>query len=609
MRDIKSFLANLPHSPGVYQMLDKAGTVLYVGKAKNLKNRVSSYFKHARAESKVAALMRHTDRIEVTVTHHDNEALLLECNLIKKLLPRYNILLRDDKSYPYIVMTTSHAFPRIDLYRGARKKGDRYFGPYANASAARETVQLIQKLFQLRTCRDHFFASRKRPCLLYQIQRCSGPCVLNISAEDYLQHVRLAILFLEGKSREIILLLQHKMEEASMQQRYELAAKYRDQIQTLNEVQHKQYVHIGEGDADIIGLKQEAGIVCLQLLTMRAGCVINSRAIYPKVTASFTAEEVMAAFISQHYLSHVAERGECPKTLLVNILPSDRGWLESALTEVAHRQVRIVHPLRGEKKQWLKIAIDSAEQALAVKLFNQSASLKRLRELQALLHLKRLPERLECFDISHTRGEATVGACVVFDQHGPLKRDYRYFRVTGVSPGDDIAAMRQVLTRHAKRLQTGEGPLPDVIIIDGGKTQLAAAQQALSVLQERALPLLVAISKGPQRKRGLEQLHRVGHPILSLPEDSPAFHLIQHIRDEAHRFAIRGHRARRDKARTHSTLESIPGVGEKRRRALLRYFGGIQGIARASLDELVKVPGIHQSLAERIFSAWHDTLT
>lgn len=604
-KDIQPFLANLSHQPGVYQMLGEKGEVIYVGKAKNLKKRVSSYFSNRPHDLKTTSLVKKIKKIEVIVTATENEAVLLEANLIKKYAPRYNVLLRDDKSYPYILITTQHEFPRIVLYRGLRKKNGRYFGPFPSSLAVKETISLLQKLFHLRTCKDSYFEARNRPCLLYQIGRCSGSCVGRISQDEYAHNVHLAVLFLEGKSDLVIEHLQAKMEKASTELNYELAGHFRDQIRRLRQIQERQYVNVTDGNADIIGLSLQAGMICIQLLSIRNGQLLGSRSYFPDVPASTAQEEIIHAFVTQHYL-HPSFSESIPKEIMVPVEMTDRVLLSAVLSQCAHHKVNLYMPVRGDKKKWLDMASANAHQSLTAKLFTKANMQERLTMLKNELHLKKIPRRIECYDISHSMGEATVASCVVFDQAGPVKSDYRLFNIQNVTPGDDIAAMKQVILRRFKRLQKDEAILPDVVLIDGGKTQLAAAN---SVINELNLPniLLVGVSKGPGRKPGFETLHIEGKTPIHLPADSPALHVVQQIRDEAHRFAITGHRHRRDKARRQSPLEQIAGIGSKRRRDLLRYFGGIQGIAHASLDELIKVPGISQSIAERIFAAFHDT--
>lgn len=604
MRDVKAYLATLSHRPGVYQMLGKKGEVLYVGKAKDLKKRVSSYFAKRKQDLKTQKLLKHLADINVVITNTESEAVLLECNLIKKHQPRYNVLLRDDKSYPYILIS-EHDYPRIDFYRGRRFKNGFYFGPYPSAQTVRETISLLQKLFRIRTCRDAYFAARTRPCLLYQIERCTGPCVQFISLEEYKKNVGLAKLFLEGKSQLVIEALQQAMENAANDLNYELASQIRDQIKRLHQILNRQYVHIAEGNADVIGFATEAGVSCIHLLSIRDGQVQGSHSYFPTAPHHSTKLEIISAFLTQHYLNHPSHTASIPKEIIVDTKLADQDLLQEVLSEITHRKVTIVSPVRTEKKKWLTMASTTAKQALASHLFAKSNMQERIFALQQVLQLKKIPERLECFDVSHTMGEATVASCVVFDKNGPVKSEYRRFNIKDITPGDDLAAMRQTLQRRFKHVQDGETILPDVVFIDGGRTQLAVAVMVLKELKIKKI-LLVGVSKGPLRKPGLEKLHIGDRPPIHLDADSKALHFIQQIRDEAHRFAITAHRSKRSKTRRESFLQAIPGVGVKRRRDLLRYFGGIQGIAHASLDELIKVPGINRSLAERIFALFHD---
>lgn len=605
MLDVKTFLANLSHHAGVYQMLGEEREVLYVGKAKDLKKRLASYFSNTAKDLKTQILLKYIQDIDVTITHSETEAVLLECNLIKQHKPRYNVLLRDDKSYPYILITQQHSYPRIDLYRGPRKKNALYFGPYPSAYSVRQTISLLQKIFRIRTCSDSFFAARSRPCLLYQIGRCTGPCVELISTEEYSHNVELAVLFLRGRSDEVIDVLKKRMEDASTSLDFEAAADHRDQIVRLRQIRERQYVNVADGNADIIGLKKEAGIVCIQLLSIRHGQLLGSRPYFPSVPAHATVEEIISSFITQHYLSHPSHIEGIPRHIIVSVELPERGLIEKVLMEQTNHKVDVIQPVRGEKKKWLEIANTSAKQSLATHLFNKANMEERVTALQNILNLTSPPQRIECFDISHHVGEATVASCVVFDQDGPIKSAYRRFNIKNVVAGDDVAAMHQVLMRRFKSLQKEAALLPDLVLIDGGKNQLAAAQRVMNELNIQNI-LLIGISKGPERKPGTESLHFVKQPPMHLPADSLALHFILQIRDEAHRFAITGHRHRRDKTRRQSTLELIPGIGTKRRRELLRYFGGIQGLAHASLDEIIKVPGVSRSLAERIFATFHD---
>jgi len=585
-------------------MLGEKGEILYVGKARNLKKRVSNYFLKSGKDVKTHALMKNVKDIQVTITHSENDALLLECNLIKKHKPRYNVVFRDDKSYPYILIT-DEKFPRVDLYRGSKKMKGRYFGPYPSASAVRETIHIIQKLFHLRTCTDSYFAARTRPCLQHQIGRCTAPCTDLISPEEYQQNVQHTILFLEGKSQLLIDELQKRMAFFSKELNFEAAGHIRDQILRLRQIQEKAYVSGDQGEVDVIGFASSGGVDCIQLLIIRGGRVLGSRAFFPNQPAHSTPDEVVTSFITQHYLAPDRDPQNIPKEIILDVSLTEKNWLSDALAEKSQHKVHLAENVRGERKKWLEIADSSAKQSVASKLMDKAHTQERFAALQKILELKKLPKRIECFDISHSMGEETVGSCVVFTISGALKSDYRRFNIKGITPGDDFAAMQQVLTRRFKHLNPDDEKFPDILLIDGGKPQLTAAKNALAELGITNL-LLIGVAKGAGRKPGLETLHRPDHEPLHLPSDSPALHLIQQIRDEAHRFAITGHRNRRDKKRITSSLESIPGIGAKRRRELLRYFGGIQAINRASLLELAKVPGISQSLAERIYSALHD---
>ena len=606
MKNIKAFLDNLSHHPGVYQMLGKEGEVLYVGKAKDLKKRVSSYFSGSAKDSKTHALVTLIKNIDVTITHNENEAVLLECNLIKQHRPRFNILLRDDKSYPYIVIS-KHEYPRIDSYRGVKKSHGRYFGPYPSSVAVKETINLIQKIFKLRTCRDSYFAARTRPCLLYQIGRCTGPCVELISKNEYLDNVKLAILFLEGRSQSVTNQLEERMEVASKALNFELAAEYRDQIQRLRQIQGRQYANVSRESSDAIGIAISAGVVCVQLLTIRDGQVLGSRSYYPMVPSHSDIEEIISAFLTQHYLIGQSHIESIPRQIITRVSLVDKDMIENALAAIANRRVELVVPSRGNRSKWLAMAESSAKQSLSLHLFTRTNVAERIISLQKTLDINHPIRRIECFDISHSMGEETVASCVVFDKQGAVKEAYRRFNISGISPGDDVAAMKQVVMRRFARLQKDKAAMPELVLIDGGKTQLSAAKEVMTELNIHDV-LLVGVSKGPGRKAGFETLHRLDHAPIHLPSDSSALHFIQQIRDEAHRFAITGHRQRRDKKRSHSTLEYIPGIGAKRRRELLRYFGGIQGVTHASLEELIRVPGISRSIAERIFAALHDTL-
>ena len=599
--DAKALLETLTTRPGVYRMLNEEGKVLYVGKARNLKKRLASYFRSKGLPVKTHALMMHVHQIEVTVTHTEIEALILENNLIKEFKPRYNILLRDDKSYPYIYLSAHEDFPRFGFYRGAKREKGRYFGPYPSASAVRESLQLLQKLFPVRQCEDGFYRNRSRPCLQYQIKRCTAPCVGLVDRETYQQDVRHAVLFLEGKNSQVIDELAGRMETAAAQLRFEEAARCRDQIASLRHVQERQYVSGERGDLDVIAGVARHGVGCVEVFYIRAGRVLGNKTFYPQNTQDAAAADIVAAFILQYYLGR-----EVPGELLVNHALEDRELLEQTLgTQTGHR-VLITHKVRSERARWLALAAANAEHAVTGYLANKANTLQRFESLQEAFGLADRPQRIECFDISHTMGESTVASCVVFETEGPVKSDYRRFNIEGITPGDDYAALHQALLRRYTRLQQGEGKLPDILFIDGGRGQVAAAAKVLEELQIGDL-LLIGVAKGPDRKAGAETLFLSGvkRPFI-LPADLPALHLIQQIRDEAHRFAIAGHRQRRGKARVSSPLERIPGLGPKRRRMLLSRLGGLQEVARAGVEELTKVQGISRALAQRIYDVFHD---
>ena len=602
--DIKSFLSYLTHRPGVYQMLDEKGKILYVGKAKDLKKRVTSYFRTKSHNSRIALLVEKIHDISVVVTHSENEALLLECNLIKQHQPKFNVLFRDDKSYPYIYLSAHPEYPSLSAYRGVRKRKGRYFGPYPSSQAVRETLNIAQKIFNIRSCTDTFFNNRTRPCLQYQIKRCSAPCVRNISAEKYQEDVRHLSMLLEGKNELIMEELTSQMDTAANELNYERAAHYRDQINHLRHIQETQHIIRDAGDLDVVACVQNQYGCCVQIHTIRDGHLLGNKTYFPKLPEASESEEILSAFLAQYYLTFNLQRS-IPKQIVVNIACKDKDSLQSVLTENAGYKVHILHNTKGDRAQWLKIATQSAEHALQKLLPAHQNYSMRLKTLQELLQLQELPHRMECFDISHTLGEETVASCVVFNAEGPLNSDYRRYNIQGITPGDDYAAMRQVLTRRYSKLKEKEGKLPEIIFIDGGKGQLTQAIEVLEELQFTDVKL-VGVAKGEGRKPGLETLHIVGQEAaVHLEPDNEALHLIQHIRDEAHRFAITGHRKRRDKKRRTSHLEQIPGIGAKRRRDLLRFFGGLQGIERASIEELCKIEGINRELAKRIYEYLH----
>ncbi len=598
--DSKTFLTTLPGLPGVYRMLNASGEVLYVGKARDLKKRVTSYFQKSDLGPRIQVMVQQIAQIETTVTRSEAEALLLENNLIKSLAPRYNILFRDDKSYPYI-MFTGHEFSQIRFYRGVFDQRNQYFGPFPTAWAVRETIQILQKVFRLRSCEDSVFSNRSRPCLLHQIKRCSAPCVGAIEREDYRRDIANAILFLQGKENEVIADLSERMTVAAGNLEFETAAVFRDQISTLQRVLTKQFVANDNSarDADIIACYAEAGQVCVNLAMIRAGRHLGDKTFFPQNANDADTVAVLEAFIGQHY----AERMVPPLIIVNQELDSDS--LSALLVEQCNHPVQILTRPTGERRNWLTMAVSNAKLALAQKLANEAAQETRIAALQAALDLPSGLQRIECFDISHTMGEATVGSCVVFD-HGKMQSsEYRRFNITGITPGDDYAAMRDVLQRRYRKIAEGEGALPDLILIDGGKGQISAAQEAFNELGIVDANM-VGVAKGEERKAGLEVLiFTDGRAPVALGRDHPALHLIQQIRDEAHRFAITGHRGRRAKARVQSRLEDITGIGAKRRQKLLAQFGGIKGVMSASIDDLALIEGISRSLAEKIYRELH----
>ena len=604
--DAKAFLATLPELPGVYRMLDAEGKVLYVGKAKSLKKRVASYFRENLPSPRIALMVRQIERVETTVTRSEGEALLLENNLIKRLAPRYNILFRDDKSYPYIVITRDEA-PRLGFFRGTPDRRDDYFGPFPSSSAVRESIALLQRMFRLRTCEDSVFQNRSRPCLLYQIKRCSGPCVGLVSADDYARDVRYAALFLNGRQQEVIGRLGEAMQDAVAELAFEKAAVLRDQIQSLRRVQEKQYVESVKGeDVDILAVLSEDGLVCVNLAMVRGGRHLGDRAHFPSNAAGSDPAEVLTAFLYQHYANHPA-----PERLYLNVAVTDEE-LAPTLSETAGHGVRLSTARQAMHKAWVEMAEQNASLAIRARrtlLTRQEGRIEALRVALALDAADDAEEegemRVECFDISHLQGESTVASCVVFHGSGMRKSDYRRFNIKGVEPGDDYAAIRQAVLRRYEKIAVGDGVAPSLILIDGGKGQLAVAVDALEELGLAHLPI-VGVAKGEARKPGLETLvFADGREPVQLPMDHPALHLIQEIRDEAHRFAVSGHRAQRSKTRRTSRLDEIVGIGPQRRKALIAHFGGLQGIAAADIEQLSGVPGISRELAERIFQALH----
>jgi excinuclease ABC subunit C len=586
--DAKAFVAGLPSLPGVYRMLGKGGEALYVGKARDLRKRVASYFQKQVQSPRIAMMLTQVAGMEVTATRSEGEALLLENNLIKSLNPRYNILFRDDKSYPYL-MVTGHRYPRLGFHRGAKDKKNRYFGPFPHAYAVRESIQLLQRVCRLRTCEDTVFENRSRPCLLHQIHRCTAPCTGKIAPEPYAEDVANAVLFLEGREDDVIKRLTEKMQRASDAKHYEQAGIYRDQIRALARVQARQYVESHRGvDADVVACVIEGGIACVNLVMIRRGRHVGDRSFFPSNAEGAAAAEVVAAFLEQHYL-------EQPMPGLV--IASEPVELEN---------VHAVMPAHGERKVWLDMARKNAELAIAQRVRDRATQETRLLALREVLGLPEGAGRIECFDISHTMGEATVASCVVYDRQQMQKAEYRRFNIRDITPGDDYAAMRQVLTRRYERATAEGGKVPDLVLIDGGKGQVGVARAVLADLGLHQVAI-VGVAKGPERKPGMEELIiEAESRSLQLAPSHPGLHLIQQIRDEAHRFAIVGHRARRGKSRTTSMLNEIPGIGAKRRQALIEHFGGLRGVQAAAVDDIAKVEGISRPLAERIYRHLHE---
>ncbi|PJG85864.1 excinuclease ABC subunit UvrC [Conservatibacter flavescens] len=605
MFDAKTFLATVTHEPGVYRMYDDKHQVIYVGKAKNLKKRLSSYFRANLGSRKTEALVAAIHHIDTTITSSETEALLLEHNFIKTYQPRYNVLLRDDKSYPYILLTQER-HPRMTAYRGIKKIQGEYFGPYPHAGAVRETLSLLQKLFPVRQCENSVYANRSRPCLQYQIGRCSAPCVSGyVTDEEYAQQVQFARLFLQGKDQQVLEYLISKMEAASQALNFEEAARIRDQIQAVRSVIEKQFVSNERlDDMDIVAIVYQHGLACVQVLFIRQGKILGNRSYFPKVPANTDLAEITATFVGQFYLQ--AHQGRSiPNTIVVDHKLAERVELEQLLSEQAGRKVTIQAQTKGDKTKYLELAKKNAQATLVTRLKQASLIEERYHELQSLLNIAKI-RRMECFDISHTMGNQTIASCVVFGEAGPIKSDYRRFNIDGITGGDDYAAMEQALKKRYDR-DLEPDKIPDVIFIDGGKGQLNRALEVfngLDVKWDKHQPMLIGVAKGVDRKAGLETLIISGQDReMNLPADSLALHLIQHIRDESHHHAITGHRKKRQKAFTHSSLESIEGVGAKRRQALLKYLGGMQGVKNAGLDEIASVPGISKALAEKIFEA------
>lgn len=592
----------LPRRPGVYVMRDRSGHILYVGKARDLKRRVGSYFGRKALDGKTLALLRVVSQLEVTVTSTEQEALLLEYNLIKAHKPRFNVVLRDDKSYPYIYVSTEHAFPRFEFHRGPRSGVGRYLGPFPNAGAVRLTLQQLQRLFRVRQCTDTFFGNRSRPCLQYQIRRCSAPCVGHVSAEDYQRDVDDAIRFISGRGSDVLADLVNRMEHCSATQSYEQAARFRDQIAEVRRVQAQQLIAAGpETDLDAVAAVEEHGVHCVAVLMMRGGRMLGTRAFHPQTEQGTSPAELLAAFLLQHYLGEGT-----PSEILLGAAVEDSVLLGQVLSERCGHAVTVRHGVRGKRRRWLEMAAENARQSARGRAAASATIRAQFAELATALQLPATPERIECFDVSHTQGGEAVASCIAFGPDGAIRADYRRFNVRSERQGDDYAAMAEALSRRYRQGRNGEGALPDLVLLDGGRGQLA---RAVSVLAELGLHDIAVrgVAKGEGRRSGYERIYQPGRQApLAVPSDGGAFHLLQQIRDEAHRFAIRAHRGRRARRQTGSVLDAIDGLGPKRRRALLQRFGGMQGIVRAGTEDLARTPGISKPLAERIYRHLHD---
>ena len=603
--DGKVFVQTLTSSSGVYRYFDAGDELLYVGKAGNLKKRVGSYFLKPRMEPRIAAMVAQIARVEITVTRTEGEALLLESQLIKSLKPRYNILLRDDKSYPYIYLSSGEDYPRLAFHRGARNLPGRFFGPYPSTYAVRESLSLMQKLFKVRQCEDSYFRNRSRPCLQHQIGRCTAPCVRLIGVEDYRNDVRHAEMFLEGRSNAVLDELGEAMEQASKSLQFERAAILRDQVAALRQLQAQHHVQGASADMDVIACRIESGMACVSVLFFRNGISLGTRDFFPRLPLDAEPADVLAQFIAQYYLDRPV-----PRELILGEPLADQEILGELLAQQSGHAVELKSSVRGDRAQFLQMAERNAQASLTARLASRQTLGARFDDLQKVLGLSVMPRRIECFDISHTMGEATVASCVVFGPEGPEKSHYRRFNITGITPGDDYAAMHQALTRRFRKVAEGEGARPDVLLIDGGSGQVAQAMDVLKELGVSGIEV-VGVAKGPGRRAGEETLvlareaagssGRELHPGSS----SPALHLVAAVRDEAHRFAISGHRKRREKARERSVLEDVPGIGARRRSALLKAFGGLSGVETAGIEELMQVKGIDRGLAERIYASLH----
>jgi excinuclease ABC subunit C len=603
--DHQSFLKSLTQRPGIYQMLDGEGQVLYVGKAKNLKNRVTSYFRKTGLTPKTAALVKRIVQIDVTVTETETEALILEHNLIKQYRPQFNILMRDDKSYPYIFLSDRDQWPRLSFHRGPKKAKGTYFGPFPSVHAVRESMSFLQKTFRVRQCEDVFFKNRSRPCLQYQIKRCSAPCVGFVEPESYAEDVNLTRLYLDGKAEKILQQLEQDMEKSALALEFEKAGECRDQISALRQVQAQQMIEKGRGTIDVVAGAVTDGQACVHMLYVRQGRILGSRSYYPKAPLAEKVSDLLDEFLPHLYLDG-GGRPDLPKEILVNASLEGTEVLTAALKERIGRNIEIRDSVRGFRAKWIELAQRTAEQNLAGKLASKQTLQQRFESLRDTIGLDEIPERLECFDISHSSGEAVVASCVVFDSNGALKSDYRRFNIQNITGGDDYAAMEQAIRRRYTRLMKGEGKLPDILLIDGGKGQIGIAKSVLADLGVVGV-IVLGVAKGTTRKPGMETLILAdqNNKVIARPQQA-ALHLIQQIRDEAHRFAITGHKQRRDKKRRTSALEGIPGVGPTRRRDLLKHFGVIVEVKKASVADLMKVTNINKKVAEAIYGALYN---
>lgn len=601
--DHQGFLKHLTSEPGVYRMYDVRNDVIYVGKANNLKKRVESYFRKKVDSVKTQTLVKNIVSIDVTIVSSETEAFLLENNYIKKYRPRYNVVLRDDKSYPFILLS-EHEHPRLSFHRGPKKRKGEYFGPYPSAWSVRESLRSMQKIFPVRQCEDSYYRARSRPCLQYQMKRCSAPCVEGfVSDEEYAQQVKLAAMFLRGKNSQVIATLVSKMEVASEQLNFEGAARYRDQISALRKIQEQQFVSGTQDELDVFGFAFRNGIACIFGIFIRDNQVLGSKSFFPKIPKGSTDKEIFQSFILQFYL---AGNKLIPKQIVLPIKIDDMDTVERVLSEEAKRKIHFFEGVRDEKRKYLQIANNNAENSLETQQNQQKSIFARFTHLENILELDSPIKRMECFDVSHTSGQQTVASCVVFDRNGPLKSDYRLFNIDGITPGDDYAAMAQVLKRRYKS-PSMDTKLPDLLLIDGGKGQLSQAETHFKEWPDEKKPLIIGVAKGTSRKPGLETLiYAYSHDTIAIDFDSPGLHLVQHIRDESHRFAIAGHRNRRQKVKNTSPLQEIPGIGPKKRQSLLKYTGGLQGLKKASKDEIAKVPGISHELADIIYDYLHS---